>query len=344
MNDEVTAETAADDPRSWEGCEPRETPGIGRRLANWWHDRGSSAAYDRLDGRLSSYCAEFGALLDELDRLEASRAADEPPLDRDFVEHVESLLDQSATYLQRGHVDQAWVCFHAARRVDLYGYAAHDRLTDGESSLVRERAVEIHRAATDRLTGWRREAVSDLLLDRSGQVRRNPSVHAVIQARQLVDEANQNNHAKRRYLQRQLRYLLGFGIVALTVFMVGVTRVNPLTAGDVTIPAFALYVPLVGALGASLFGVRSTSKTATSTNVPQNFTPLGVVLARVFIGSLSAVALYLGLTAGVITVVENGALTPALLLLVAFAAGYSERLAPQAVERVSGITGRTTAG
>jgi hypothetical protein len=61
------------------------------------------------------------------------------------------------------------------------------------------------------------------------------------------------------------------------------------------------------------------------------------------VGSLSAVALYFGLTAGVIDVAESGTLTPALLLLVAFAAGYSERLAPQAVERVSGITGHTAA-
>lgn len=230
----------------------------------------------------------------------------------------------------------------AARRVDLYGYEAYDRLRDGESELVRERAVEIHREATERLTGWRREAVSDLLLDRSGQVRRDPSVHAVIRARHLVDEANQDNHAKRRYLQRQLRYLLGLGVVSLTVFMIGVVEANPLAMGDVTLPAFALYIPLIGALGASLFGVRSASKTATSANVPQNFTPLGVVLARLFIGSLSAIALYLGLTAGVINVVDGGTLSPALLLLVAFAAGYSERLAPQAVERVSGITGSTT--
>jgi hypothetical protein len=340
MNDEATAE--ADEHRSLRGCEPRDTPGPVARVRNWWHDRGSGAAYDRLDGRLSAYCAEFGALLDDLDRLEASQEGDEPAVDRDFVVHVETLLDKSARHLQHGHIDQAWVCFHAARRVDLYGYEAYDRLRDGESELVRERAVEIHRQATERLTGWRREAVSDLLLDRSGQVRRDPSVHAVIRARHLVDEANQDNHAKRRYLQRQLRYLLGLGIVSLTVFMIGVVEANPLAMGDVTLPAFALYIPLIGALGASLFGVRSASKTAMSANVPQNFTPLGVVLARVFIGSLSAIALYLGLTAGVINVVDGGTLSPALLLLVAFAAGYSERLAPQAVERVSGITGSTT--
>ncbi|AZH26057.1 hypothetical protein [Haloplanus aerogenes] len=323
------------------GCAPRATPGPAERLRNWWHDRGSGTAYDRLDGTLTAYCAEFGALLDELDRLEAARG-DGPAVDRDVVTHVETLLDRAASHLQRGHIDQGWVCFHAARRVDLYVYAAYDRLTDGETDLVRERTVEIHREAMDRLSGWRREAVSDLLLDRSGQVRRHPPVSAVMRARHLVDEANQSNHAKRRYLQRQLRYLLGIGIVALTVFMLGVTRANPLAVADVTIPTFALYVPLLGALGASLFGVRSVSKTATSMKVPQNFTPLGVVLARVFIGSLSAVALYFGLTAEVVNVTAAAAtdVSPALLLLVAFAAGYSERLAPQAIERVSQITGR----
>jgi hypothetical protein len=339
MDDEITSETVERLPV---GCEPRGTPDIGDRVKNWVHDRGSSAAYDRLDGALTAYCAEFGALLDDLDRLEAAQDEGSTAVDRDFAAHVGALLDQSSRNLQQGHIDQAWVCFHAARRVDLYGYAACDRLRGGETSLVRERAMEINREATERLSGWRAKAVSDLLCNQSGQVRRNPPVHAVMWARRLVDEANQANHAKRRYLQRQLRYLLGFGIVALTIFMIGVTRVNPFVAADVMLPAFALYIPLVGMLGAALFGVRSASKTATSSNVPQNFTPLGVVLARVFIGSLSAVALYLGLTAGVIDVVDDGTLTPALLLLVAFAAGYSERLAPQAVERVSGITGRTT--
>jgi uncharacterized membrane protein len=339
MGSEAANET---DDRLPAGCERRETPGIKDRVANWLHDRGSSMAYDRLDGTLTAYCAEFGALLDDLERLEAAQSDDgTTTVDRGFAIHVGTLLDQSSRNLQQGHIDQAWVCFHAARRVDLYGYAAYDRLSE-ETNLLRERAVEIHHEATERLSGSRRETVSDLLLDRSGQVRQDLSVHAVMRARRLVDEANQNNHAKRRYLQRQLRYLLGLGIVALTIFMIGVTRVNPLVVSDVTLPAFALYVPLVGALGASLFGVRSASKTATSTNVPQNFTPLGVVLARIFIGSLSAIALYLGLTAGVIDVVDGGTLSPALLLLVAFAAGYSERLAPQAVERVSGITGRTT--
>jgi len=334
---EETPPTTNGSRESLEGCESREPPSIGRRIRNASHELGSSQAYTRLEGTVEAYCTEFAAFLDALDRVE--RRADADADADDVVDHVETLLERTAAHLQAGRVQRGWACFHAARRVDLYAYARYDRLTDGQTSLLRKRAVEIHHEATETLRGWRREAVSDLLLDSNGNVKRTLSAAAVIRARHLVDEANQANHVKRRYLQRQLRYLLGLGIVALALFLWGVTESNPLEMSSVTATGFALYVPLLGVLGASLFGVRSVSKTATSTNVPQNFTPFGVVLARVFVGAISAVALYLGLTADVINLAAADAgISPALLLGVAFAAGYSERLAPQAVERMSTLS------
>jgi hypothetical protein len=322
---------------SLDGCESREPPGIGGRIRNAIRELGSSQAATRLEGTVEAYCTEFAAFLDALERVERRADAD---VDTDaVVDHVETLLGRTATHLRAGRVQRGWACFHAARRVDLYAYAHYDRLSDGETALLRDRAAEINREATETLRGWRREAVSDLLLDSNGNVKRTLSTTAVIRARHLVDEANQANHVKRRYLQRQLRYLLGLGVVALALFLWGLTESNPLDMSSVTTTAFVVYVPLFGILGASLFGVRSVSKTATSTNVPQNFTPFGVVLARTFIGAISAVALYLGLTADVINLATADAgVSPALLLGVAFAAGYSERLAPQAVERMSTLS------
>jgi len=342
---EETSPATDERPKPLEGCETREPPSIGGRIRNAIRALGSSQAYVRLERTVEAYCTEFAAFLDALDRLERREAADgDDATDADadtgdVVAHVETLLRRTATHLQAGRVQRGWACFHAARRVDLYAYARYDRLSDGETTLLRDRATEIHREATETLRGWRREAVSDLLLDSNGNVKRTLSTTAVIRARHLVDEANQANHAKRRYLQRQLRYLLGLGVVALAVFLWGLTKSNPLGAPSVTATAFVAYVPLFGILGASLFGVRSVSKTATSTNVPQNFTPFGVVLARVFVGAISAVALYLGLTADVVNLATaDTGISPALLLGVAFAAGYSERLAPQAVERMSTLT------
>lgn len=322
---------------SLDGCESWDPPSIGGRLRNASRELGSSQAATRLEGTVEAYCTEFAAFLDALNRV-ARRADADADADA-VVDHVETLLERTATHLRAGRVQRGWACFHAARRVDLYAYAHYDRLSDGETTLLRDRAAEIHREATETLRGWRREAVSDLLLDSNGNVKRTLSTTAVIRARHLVDEANQTNHVKRRYLQRQLRYLLGLGSVALALFLWGLTKSNPLEMSSVTTTGFALYVPLLGALGASLFGVRSVSKTVTSTNVPQNFTPFGVVLARSFIGATSAVALYLGLTADVVNLATADAgVSPALLLGVAFAAGYSERLAPQAVERMSTLS------
>jgi len=352
--DEEIPPTTDEQRASLKGCEPREPPSIGGRIRNAIRELGSSQAYARLEGTVEAYCTEFAALLDALDRLER-RTAGDADADADaagdgnshpdaamadgVVDHVETLLDRTGTHLQAGRVQRGWACFHAARRVDIYAYARYDRLSGGETTLLQDRAATIHREATETLRGWRREAVSDLLLDSNGNVKRHLSTTAVIRARHLVDAANQANHVKRRYLQRQLRYLLGVGIVALALLLWGLTKSNPLELSSVTATGFALYVPLLGALGASLFGVRSVSKTATSTNVPQSFTPFGVVLARVFVGAISAVALYLALTADVVNLATADAgISPALLLGVAFAAGYSERLAPQAVERMSTLS------
>ena len=104
-----------------------------------------------------------------------------------------------------------------------------------------------------------------------------------------------------------------------------------------TVPGLPL--PFAGYLGASLFGVRSVWKTATSTKVPQSFTPFQVVLARLFVGSVSAIVLYLGLSAGIVQVANVSGTSATVLLTVAFAAGYSERFAPQAIERVSQLSG-----
>lgn len=322
-----------------EGCEPRDPPSVWGRFRNAIRELGSSQAYARLERTVEAYCTEFAAFLDALDRLERRHAETADDDADDVADHVQTLLGRTATHLQAGRVQRGWACFHAARRVDLYAYARYDELSDGETTFLRDRATEINREASGTLRGWRREAVSDLLLDSNDTVKRSLSPTAVIRARHLVDEANQANHAKRRYLQRQLRYLLGLGIVTLVLFLWGITESNPLEMSSVTTTGFVLYVPLLGALGASLFGVRSVSKTATSTNVPQNFTPFGVVLARLFIGAISAVVLYLGLTAGVVTLpTANAGVSPSLLLGVAFAAGYSERLAPQAVERMSTLS------
>jgi hypothetical protein len=53
-----------------------------------------------------------------------------------------------------------------------------------------------------------------------------------------------------------------------------------------------------------------------------------VVLARLFVGSVSAIVLYLGLSGGIVQVANVSGTSATVLLTVAFAAGYSERFAP----------------
>jgi hypothetical protein len=344
---------------------PLERCGIDGRSTRWLRRRLAGPGYDRLESELETYCVEFGAFVGAMRSAGVGPRGD-PAAEHWSVDHVFTLLKRADAHLGAGRIQRGWNCLHAARRVEYYAYEAYDRAGEqpsaaadgGEAatarpddasgtagaggdggSALRTRAVELRREAADRLTGWRREAAEDLLLDGDGGLRTDLSAIAVLRARHLIDQANENNHTKRRFLQRQLRLLLGFGVLTLLAFLVAAFRSNPLAVADVTSATFVAFVPLVGALGASLFGVRSVWKTATSTKVPQSFTPFQVVLARLFVGSVSAIVLYLGLSAGIVQVANVSGTSATVLLTVAFAAGYSERFAPQAIERVSQLSG-----
>jgi hypothetical protein len=354
MGDDAAGEPGTVDAptTSAQRADPADASG---RSRHWLRRLIADPGDDRLDSALETYAVEFDAFVEALRAAESTDGSPESsadaPEDRTAVHwsvgHVHRLLGRARTHLEAGRVQRGWNCLHAARRVECYTCERYDRVVGtaggssrGESGVLRARAREVHREAAARLSGWRRAAVDDLLLDAEGGLRTELSAVEVIRARHLIDETNEHDHTKRRYLQRQLRALLAVGVLALVTFLWGVLETNPLAVDDVTSPAFVAFVPLLGALGASLFGVRSVWKTATSTKVPQSFTPFGVVLARTFVGSGSAVVLYLALHGEVVSVTGVQTSSASVLLTVAVAAGYSERLAPQAIERVSQLTER----
>ncbi|WP_380676659.1 hypothetical protein [Salinigranum sp. GCM10025319] len=73
--------------------------------------------------------------------------------------------------------------------------------------------------------------------------------------------------------------------------------------------------------------------TPLSTRTAQQTPGLYVTGARMFIGATSALFLVFALFTGLLNVQES--VTAPLALAIGFAGGYSERLAPEAVDRVS---------
>lgn len=276
-----------------------------------------------------------------------------------WKEEVTALFDRADDALKRGHIEDAWQHFHGARRVEVYGLEALDA-TDPTADAVEARARLVREEALGALTGWRRRAVesllgrTDLVDDVTGTDVRTASW--------ILHKHYESVHRKRRSLQAQFRQLFAFGTVFGAVFLVLavlpafvgadqgfladlVAFLEPpfppaASAGGPAVgrPGFAAFVGLAGVVGASLFGMRSLKDQMLSTDVPQQI-PTGVLTsARLLFGAVSALFFYFVVQTDLLTGVD--ATSAAALIVIGFAAGYSERMVAPAVETVASVTGR----
>jgi hypothetical protein len=316
--------------------------------------------------------ADFEVYREEFDTLVSRAAGDGTFWERD----VTDLLEKVEGALEAGQVEDGWRYFHAAQRLEIHGLEALDELeatkraqaaTDAaetgedvageavESDALRTRARVIRQEALDSLGDWRREAVEELL--GADGLADDVTGEEVRAASKILHDQYEGVHLKRYYLQLQFNQLFwlgtlaGFAFIVLSVlpyFDVATFFEPPFTLpvvenGEttqtppvVTSAGFAVFVALSGMVGASLFGMRSLQKKRVSTKVAQRITGLAITWARGLIGAISALVFYFFLQTPFVG--DLGGITPALMIVVGFAAGYSERMVSRAVETVSGAT------
>ena len=294
--------------------------------------------YVRLRGDFETYREEFDSLVARTDGEDTFWRRD-----------VEDLLRKVDEALARGHVEDGWRYFHAARRVDVYGLEALDGI-DADAHALETRAQVVREEAFDALGGWQKRAVEELL-GRHG-LDDDVSGEEVREASRILHEQYEGVHLKRHYLQLQFNQLFwlgtiaGFAVVVLSIlpsfaggsFLQPPFQVTARGAGaspDVSSAGFAVFVGLAGIVGASLFGMRSLRNRSLSTKVAQRITGLALTWARGLIGAISALVFYFLLQTPFTDLGEN---TAAVMIVVGFAAGYSERMVSRAVETVAGAT------
>lgn len=291
--------------------------------------------------------ADFEAYREEFDTLVARTDGEGTFWHRDAIDLFENVEEA----LERGHVEDGWRHFHAAQRIEVHGLEALDKVDPGADAL-RTRAKTVRTEALGVLGGERKKAVEEHL----GAEKLDSDVtgEEVRAASKLLHEQYESVHLKRYYLQIQFNQLFWLGTIAGVVFVVlslfpqsfGGEFLQPpfgeVAAGESTISTevtsagFAVFVGLSGIIGASLFGMRSLQKKRVSMKVAQRITGLGVTWARGLIGAISALVFYFFLQTPFVG--DLGGITPALMIIVGFAAGYSERMVSRAVETVSGAT------
>jgi hypothetical protein len=251
------------------------------------------------------------------------------------------LVEDAKGRLRRGHVEEAWGHYHGARRQAVFVSEAV-----GDTDTLSAQARSVYEEAQDALAGGPRRTVVALLTDGSdgSSLRTPPKAADLAEAMRVLHDQYERVALTRRYLQSQFNQLLLQGSVSLVLMFVlaiaaerGVSPlfVEPLTTTDLRSIGFALHVVLVGIIGASVFGMRTLRDQPLSTRSTQRTPGLFVTGARVFVGATSALFLVFVLFTELVRF--DQAVTAPMALAVAFAAGYSERLAPQAVDTVSQV-------
>ncbi len=316
----------------------------------------------RLAGELDGFRKEFECFASEV-------SGDDPC----WVERGRELLADAEAALEDGNVEEGWYNLHATKRLALSRYET-DEDGEGRRAAIRAEGRALLVEADNATESWRTDAVRSRLAEEDGTVREQLTVEDLRAARKLLDEGYQRVHLKRHHLQKQLGHLRNIALVSVALFVaVALLSGNPTARGGFLAadwmvhplvdlptnesvvtnqsvnetgvdwhgagvpPGFLVYVVLAGVIGAALFGIRTLRKRPTSASTPQHLSSFQASMARVVVGAGSALAAFLFLSSGLLQVgggvEENRA---ALLLGVAFAAGYSERLVHATVESVAG--------
>ncbi|GAA0545573.1 hypothetical protein ABNG02_16075 [Halorubrum ejinorense] len=308
------------------------------------------AAYVRLHAELSTARPEFELLA------ERTRSEDDS-----WVAYGRELLAMAEADLRSGALDEAWRHLHTAKRLEVYGLeklegidSNHDR-----GSELRTRAAVIRGEALDALGGWPRQAVVDLLCDETEALKDEITGAELRAASRILDDQYESVYLNRSERQRQFNQLVlmgalsGLTLLALTLLDWVWNGTSGLTGSVASLletpwgepatatPGFAVFMIIAGVMGASLFGMRSLRNRSLSTKIPQQINQLTVTGARGVIGAISALLFYFVLQTPLLqngTIIADDVITAPIMVVIGFAAGYAERMAPNVVATVASVT------
>ncbi|HXG47400.1 MAG TPA: hypothetical protein VNO52_07245, partial [Methylomirabilota bacterium] len=256
----------------------------------------------------------------------------------DWLAAAHHLLDTAEGALLEGRLDVGWSLIHEVERLRILGLDERDLLA---------RAVSLRHEATEKLSGWRGQAVRRSLeaagLAGEADEKSMPAscvdlarLRAALFEGQFVLNTHFNNRYHQLGLQGQtLRYLVYIlvALVALILFYFN-AELPPAAAAPINF-TLMLGVMLFGALGGTLSAMFRFSRASTQ-KIPDAILDGWVTLGRPMIGAASAVFLHLVLSAGVLNLIESTKLTPPLYLAFAFVSGFSESLVLRTAERLGG--------
>lgn len=278
--------------------------------------------YSRLAGELSSYKPQL-----------EKRIIDSNTPNSQWSIQAKELIRDSEKYLKENKIDEAWKSFHAAKRMVVYAMSDDERMAHAKS-LFRE---------TGKLNEWRRESIISLLGKRPDGVTVPPAVETLIHAMALKDEAYDNQFYLNR-LSRNLFWLLS-GLLFLVIsgivvyFAVIIHDMGSNYARDLNLTGYIVGVLLFGLLGALTSAIVSTRQLSNSPRISELGSSQVITMSKIFIGAGFSVFIFLLLQSSVAEHIKLFSFTishPLDYFAIAFASGFTERLAQKSIELLIG--------
>lgn len=278
--------------------------------------------YSRLAGELSSYQPQLEK------RINDSDASNEQ-----WAIQANKLFKDSEHSLKENKIDEAWKSFHAAKRMVVYDMNDEERMARARS-LFQE---------TAKLNDWRKESVVKMLAPAGDGIIAIPSVETLIHAMEIKDEAYDNQFYLNRlshnlfWLLSGLLFLVIAGIVlyfALIIHQMGSNYVR-----DLSLTGYIVGVLLFGLLGALTSAIVSTRQLSNSPRISELGSSQVITMSKIFIGAGFSVFIFLLLKSSVaehINIFSFNISNPLDYFAIAFASGFTERLAQKSIELLIG--------
>jgi hypothetical protein len=282
-------------------------------------------AWRRLESSINAYRIDFDGRM----RVKGKSEGD--------LEPVHAALDRAQVALQDGDIDGGWKYLHSGQRLELLLLEAE------ELAAV---AVAMRQEA-EKLTGWRRSAIAELLKENP------PNAPGVFQAALLRDEQF-NNNAYKDGLRRARFWILALAFIVTVgaILWASYTQCFLVAARSKLLPQIPssnwqipidieikllFSVALVGLLGAIVSAATGLLRDDTSTRIPELASAIQFLLLRLLIGPASAIIIYLAVRSALYGEIIAAAVPDGFtMLLIAFVAGFTERLVLRVVEAIAG--------
>jgi hypothetical protein len=268
-----------------------------------------------------------------------TRAASNNSLDAGF-EPILKILASARAEVEHGHLEDGWKCLLTAQRLEILHLCGAE-LNATAAALGKE---------AEKLNGWRKAAVIEALKTTEGEAL-DPK--RVFRAAGIRDE-HYHNEAYKDGLRRD--GALGLAVILIAVFLVlfwlGSSGHLAHVASTPSLPSGSniehwstvlATVGVFGLLGAIVSAITDMPKTGAPARIPEMASSFRVMILRLFIGPASAIVLYFVIRSSLSAlIIHFDKVDGYAILVISFAAGFSERLVMRVVQHIAGETPQST--